>query len=234
MSLIPRLLHPDAVLTESPFLAWEPRGPGFPAGAEKKMVLIDSPSVATWTQFAAPGGGAGCSGAVGRNQKQMGAGIPRPGTCGSTQHGYPPARQPAGCQAARWPLGLCRAEHWARAAHAVLGTWASSSARLSQGRCSSLVEMLKQEDLEGKEMVSPAESLPHCWQRAVDHLPGSTGSPGAAARWAGAGCRAEARVVEPSPGGRGRGSWPAGPRGCRQLGKPVPGLMQAGPWGSGG
>lgn len=39
----------------------------FLLGAEKKMVLIDSPSAATWTQFAAPGGGAGGSGAVGRN-----------------------------------------------------------------------------------------------------------------------------------------------------------------------
>lgn len=55
MSLIPWPLHPDAVLTK----AWEQHGPGFSAGVEKKMVLIDSPSAATWTQFAAPGGEAG-------------------------------------------------------------------------------------------------------------------------------------------------------------------------------
>lgn len=181
MSLIPLPLHPGTVLTESPFLAGEPHGPGFPAGAEKKMVLIDSPSAATWTQFAAPGGGVGGSGAVGRNQKQMGAGILGPGTCRHTQQNYPRARQPAGCQAACRLLGLCRAEHQAQAAHPVLGTWATSSARLSQGRCSSLAEMLKQEDLEGKEVVFPVESIPCRRQQAVNHLPGSAGSPGATA-----------------------------------------------------
>lgn len=199
MSLIPWPLHPDAVLTK----AWEQHGPGFSAGVEKKMVLIDSPSAATWTQFAAPGGEGGGSGAVGRNQKQMEAGIPQPGTYGHTQRGYPAARQPAGCQAAHRPPGLCQAEHQAWTTHPVLGTWASSSTRLSQGRCSSLAEMLKHEDLEGKEMVSLAESLPCRQQRAVDHLPGSASSPGAAARWAAAGWHAEPQAVEPSPWGRG-------------------------------
>lgn len=50
-------------------------------------------------------------------------------------------------------------------------------------------------------MVSPVESLPCRRQRAVDHLPGSAGSPGAAARWAGGG---------PAPGEEGEGLQAAG------------------------
>ena len=132
-------------------------GSGFPCWGGKKMVVVDWPSAATWTQFAAPGGGGGGSGAVGRNQKQMGAGILGPGTRSHTQHGSPLPAWVPGCMPA--PGALC-AEHRARAAHPGWGPWVSSSSRLSLGRCSSLAEMPKQNGLEGVEMVFLAESSP--------------------------------------------------------------------------
>lgn len=136
MSLIPLLLYLDAVLTQSPVLAWKLHGPGFSAGVEKKMVLIGSPSAAMWTQFPAPGGG------VGRFccwQKTK------------TDEGWDPGA---------WDLWLhpaCLSP--VQAAHAVLGPWVSSNAWFSRGRCSSLAEILEQADLEAKEVVFPAEIL---------------------------------------------------------------------------
>lgn len=110
-------------------------------GWKKKMVLIGSPSVAMWTQFPAPGGGVG-------------------GLCC-----WQKTKTDGGWDLEAWDLWLhpaCLSP--IQAAHTVLGPWVSSSASLSQGRCSSLAEMLEQADLEGKEMVFPAEALPCLWQ----------------------------------------------------------------------
>lgn len=91
MSLIPWLLYLDAVLTGSGlgtawsrFLCW---------GGKKRMVLIDPPSAARWTQFAALGGGVGGLFLLKTTKKQMGAGILEPGTCGYAQHAYSLSRQ---------------------------------------------------------------------------------------------------------------------------------------------
>lgn len=98
-------------------LPWEPHSQDFPAGVEKKMVFIESLSAATWTQFAALGGGTEGSGAVGRNQKQ-----PELGSQGLGPVCAPSTSIPlAGCQAARRALGLCCTEHQAQAAHPDLG-----------------------------------------------------------------------------------------------------------------
>lgn len=98
-------------------LPWEPHSQDFPAGVEKKMVFIESLSAATWTQFAALGGGTEGSGAVGRNQKQPGLGSQGLGPVCAPSTSIPLA----GCQAARRPLGLCRTEHQHRQ---LTPTWA--------------------------------------------------------------------------------------------------------------
>lgn len=100
------------------------------------MVLIGSPSVAMWTQFPAPGGGV-------------------EGLCC-----WQKTKPDGGWDPGAWDLWL----HPARlspiqAAHTVLGPWVSSNASLSQGRCSSLAEMLEQADSEGKEVGFSQERL---------------------------------------------------------------------------
>lgn len=125
------------------------------------MVLIDSPSAATWTPFAALGvecGGSCC---------------------------WKKLKPDGGWDPGAWEMWLhpaCLSP--TQAAHTVLSPWASSNARLSQGRCSSLAEMLECADLEGKESFPSRDScLPAAMSRpSAGRQPRSRNEPRAAER----------------------------------------------------